>query len=452
MSQHQSAAQLGVEAYLNCAKDTLWQAFLDFVRRELDALPADREDRTDEQERKWDLFHDMRSSAHVFSEVVTEKKKQTEEKQKQEHKQAEHLLTLHTLRINAKTARVIVDDVFSRKRAASSDGSPLKMRGPKADAKPPLAKRGKSRKASAHQHASNTDDRAKERNLRPTYSFSARYAAKYADLTASPVLPIAQLGRHWIAKTEWALFNTDTIDSMGVALIGQSVQALNPVSCNAELVSAILAESIIHKPMIIALQKNMEDGKILPLGTANAGYIDALTMSSAMSTLVTYSPTSARGQGSKPSEHHVKNELWVDIFTKSVKLAAGPFVSQWKMWHLFPGNAGKGSLRSDFSALAVDAQGKSFPFLIVESEVNGIKAHKDYLVAALEAVLELNTIVVQMCESEADLARLSIFVGLVADTSISFRQIQAAIDVDGVVFYTDTDCGRTYALGMKSAE
>ncbi|KAI8588382.1 hypothetical protein BDZ88DRAFT_421870 [Geranomyces variabilis] len=123
------------------------------------------------------------------------------------------------------------------------------------------------------------------------------------------------------------------------------------------------------------------------------------------------------------------------------------------MWHLFPGNAGKGSARSDFSALTVDAQGESFPFLIVESEVNGVKAHKDYLVAASEAVFELNTIVVKMCKSEADLrlARVSIFVGLVADTSISFRQIRAAKDVNEVVFYTDTDCGRTYALGMESA-
>ncbi|KAJ3167328.1 hypothetical protein HDU88_002248 [Geranomyces variabilis] len=105
-----------------------------------------------------------------------------------------------------------------------------------------------------------------------------------------------------------------------------------------------------------------------PLGAANAVYIDALTMSSAVSALVTYSPSPARGQGSEPSEHHVRNELWVDIFTKSVKLAAGPFVSLWEMWHLFPGNAGKASSRSDFSALAVDAQGESFPFLIVESE------------------------------------------------------------------------------------
>ncbi|KAJ3149547.1 hypothetical protein HDU89_003598 [Geranomyces variabilis] len=193
----------------------------------------------------------------------------------------------------------------------------------------------------------------------------------------------------------------------------------------------------------------MEDSKISPLAAANAGYIDVLTVSSAVSALVTYSPTTARGQGSEPSEHHVKNELWADIFTKSVKLAAGPFVSLWEMWHLFPGNAGKGSSRSDFSALAVDAQGERFPFLIVESEVNGVKAHKDYLVAASEAVFELNTIVVKMCESEADLARVSIFVGLVADTSISFRQIRTAKDVNEVVFCTHTDCGRTVS-GQKS--
>ncbi|KAJ3131768.1 hypothetical protein HDU90_007752 [Geranomyces variabilis] len=95
----------------------------------------------------------------------------------------------------------------------------------------------------------------------------------------------------------------------------------------------------------------------------------------------------------------------------------------------FPQNVGKGSSRSDFSALAVNAGGVATPLLLVEFDFNGVEIYKDHLVMVVEGALELTDIVARMCCTAEDLAAVCVFVALVSEDSVSFRSIKPKVDV-----------------------
>ncbi|KAJ3146133.1 hypothetical protein HDU89_006699 [Geranomyces variabilis] len=75
--------------------------------------------------------------------------------------------------------------------------------------------------------------------------------------------------------------------------------------------------------------------------------------------------------------------------------------------------------------MTVGAHQEAFPFLITEFEVNGFGSHKDYLVATSE-----------------DLSKIGIFVRLVADESISFKELRPSRD-NGRIFYAEIVHPRT---------
>ncbi|KAJ3160364.1 hypothetical protein HDU86_000698 [Geranomyces michiganensis] len=180
--------------------------------------------------------------------------------------------------------------------------------------------------------------------------------------------------------------------------------------------------------------------------------VDMWSVGCIFSEMLTYVAVPTRGRGSNPSEFHVIAELWTNIFFKGIKLASGCYHALWEMDHIFPQNSGKGSSRSDFSAVTVNAGGMATPFPLVEFEANGVEVHKDHLVVESEAALELTDIVVRMCRTEEDLAAVCIFVALVSDGSVSFRSLTPKVDDRGCgrIYFEEASCGRAFHLAHNN--
>ncbi|KAI9091176.1 hypothetical protein DFS34DRAFT_335185 [Phlyctochytrium arcticum] len=183
----------------------------------------------------------------------------------------------------------------------------------------------------------------------------------------------------------------------------------------------------------------------------NAIQVETLAISSAISAVATYVGHGTRGPGSTTSENHIMCELWAPILSNAVKLAPNRLcLPLWECDYMFPQNAGLGSSRSDFVAMTIATDEEPLPFLITEFEANGVRVHKDYLVAVSEATLQLNSIVSRFCCGPEDLSKVRCFVALASDSSISFRVISPEVDnqAGGRIFYRETDCGRTFRLAQ----
>ncbi|KAI9100510.1 hypothetical protein DFS34DRAFT_592402 [Phlyctochytrium arcticum] len=133
---------------------------------------------------------------------------------------------------------------------------------------------------------------------------------------------------------------------------------------------------------------------------------------------------------SDPSENHVKAELWTPILSNAIKhMDFSGIGSMWEVQHLFPGNAGTGSAKSDFASILVAENGAYFPLLITELDVDGLSIHKDHLVVVSEAVFELSQILER---------RTWDFMALVNNARISFKKLVPKLD-ENCLYYVETN-------------
>ncbi|KAI8829437.1 hypothetical protein BJ741DRAFT_387306 [Chytriomyces cf. hyalinus JEL632] len=98
------------------------------------------------------------------------------------------------------------------------------------------------------------------------------------------------------------------------------------------------------------------------------------------------------------------------------------------MEHLFPGNAGKGSSRSDFVAATLGARGVLVPFFIVEFEASGHPTHKDDRVCVAEGVFEMSQLVGKLNVSKSELGQLAVYLGFANDAKIGFDVLSPCYD------------------------
>nr|CAG8434360.1 9385_t:CDS:2 [Entrophospora candida] len=105
--------------------------------------------------------------------------------------------------------------------------------------------------------------------------------------------------------------------------------------------------------------------------------IDVATALTAITSVLLYSSTSCRGPGSKPSENHIKAQMWTKIFSDTFLIGSEDIDVNCEYHHQILGNSGNGSARSDFTAVIFNSINQQFPFFIVEFETDGFVVHKD---------------------------------------------------------------------------
>ncbi|KAI9095440.1 hypothetical protein DFS34DRAFT_172437 [Phlyctochytrium arcticum] len=285
------------------------------------------------------------------------------------------------------------------------------------------------------------------------YAFASSYRSLQMALLTSPTAEVQQLGRHAMEKVPWSIFQAATLQSLGYAAPHEVLlPTTTVVKFNTQMVEGVLKECACHNLALNSLQILLAKDGPLDQDLARGPFVETLTVAAAISAVATYFPRGTRGPGSHPSENHIKGELWGPILSNAVKLAPRhEFAPLWEMDHLFPQTAGAGSSRSDFAALKIAFDDEPLPFLITEFEANGVRVHKDHVVAAAEATLQMNSVVARFCERPADLEKVRCFVGLASDATIYFRMLSPEIDTgSGRIYYRETDCDRPFRLAQPN--
>ncbi|CAG8535824.1 9221_t:CDS:2 [Ambispora gerdemannii] len=157
--------------------------------------------------------------------------------------------------------------------------------------------------------------------------------------------------------------------------------------------------------------------------------IDTVTALAAITSVISYTSIPCRGPGSKPSENHIKAQMWAKIFSDTFLANSDDTDVNWEYHHQIPGNGGSGSARSDFAAIIFNCIDQQFPFFIVESETDGFATHKDEIVVAAEAAFEYNRILATayyLSEDEVNATRLHI--GLINGTTIHLGLMKPIYD------------------------
>ncbi|RUS32084.1 hypothetical protein BC938DRAFT_476326 [Jimgerdemannia flammicorona] len=125
----------------------------------------------------------------------------------------------------------------------------------------------------------------------------------------------------------------------------------------------------------------------------------------------------------QPSESHLKSEFWVPIITKA--FGKDPSIHRSWEYHLVPGNAGKGSAKSDFAAITLAENGSHIVFFIADLEQGGFEIYTEYAVIACEAAFELNCILEMANHLTPDeVTTIKVHVALINGTSISLGVIR----------------------------
>ncbi|CAG8693660.1 12966_t:CDS:2 [Rhizophagus irregularis] len=187
----------------------------------------------------------------------------------------------------------------------------------------------------------------------------------------------------------------------------------------------------------------------------NCCIIDIATTLTTIISVLLYSPTPCRGPGSKPSENHIKSQLWAKIFSDTFLIYSDDDIDvNWEYHHQIPGNGENGSARSDFAAVIFNSIDQQFPFFIVESETDGFSVHKDEVVVTAEAAFEYNRILTAafyLSEDEVNSTRLHI--GLINGTTIHLGLMRAIYDEEkGTLIYAYEENNITFKLHTGNQE
>jgi len=125
------------------------------------------------------------------------------------------------------------------------------------------------------------------------------------------------------------------------------------------------------------------------------------------------------------SEIQVKSDLWNPIFRTSFSLAENPFEYVWEFYHLFPGDSGDGSSRSDFAVVVTKDNKKRFPFFIVEFEKGNTRKHKDHAVIVSEAAFEMTRILSNVGDqSDDEVLQITLHTALISQGHITLGTLR----------------------------
>ncbi|CAG8726270.1 16321_t:CDS:2, partial [Racocetra persica] len=212
----------------------------------------------------------------------------------------------------------------------------------------------------------------------------------------------SQRGRHLSNMLKWSVVDHSLFNGFKFV-----VSLLRP-AINMSLLEPILMESR-NKPIhhVVTILRNLITKEIVD--DISPGFkrwlerlwkvrikeyyiIDTITALTAITSVIFYSPTPCRGPGSKPSENHIKSQMWAKIFSDTFLIDSDDIDVNWEYHHQIPGNGGSGSARSDIAAVVFNDTDQQFPFFIAEFETDGFSVHKDKMVVAAEAAFEYNRI------------------------------------------------------------
>ncbi|CAG8535055.1 1603_t:CDS:2 [Ambispora gerdemannii] len=160
--------------------------------------------------------------------------------------------------------------------------------------------------------------------------------------------------------------------------------------------------------------------------------IDALTCIPVISAVILYIPTPCCGLGSEPSENHIKAELWTSILSNTFSLHNPKFVPIWEFHNLIPGDGGRGSAKSGFSA------------------IGRFEVHKDDVVIVAEATHEFNRM---HYPSDEEINKMCLHIGLVNGASIRLGKLMPVFDQQqSTLIYVYDDEVLSFNLQTKDEE
>jgi hypothetical protein len=268
------------------------------------------------------------------------------------------------------------------------------------------------------------------------------YCKTLTELQSHHIEEDSQRARHYFEMLKFSVVNSEIFfganrqNLFNISIPQVALKLLSTVfeeHPNEELRSVVgTLQSLKNKGRIYTSDSNIVVASLRWLfwyHQKNLYYIDVLTASSAIMAVISCTGTPSRGIGSNPSENHVKIELWSGIFSAAFKLHKLKFLPVWELQHLFPGNAGLGSARSDFASIIVNNNGLQFAFFIVEFEQAGFETHKDEVVIIAELTHEFNRILAHMYyPSEVEINGTRLHFGLVNDLRVRFGRLQPIYD------------------------
>jgi hypothetical protein len=239
---------------------------------------------------------------------------------------------------------------------------------------------------------------------------------------------VSQRGRYLFRMLEW--FVVDQVlygvssDPLFVPTPSINVAALIPIfedSSRSEIRQGINNVKILVKQGHLLNPTTTLDGNNL--------YIDLITVTSTITSVLCYRSVPSRGPGTEPSENHIKAEMFTKILKDAFSLGAHEFHTNWEYHYQIPGHAGSGSARSDFAAVVLNDIDQQFCFLIVEFEAKGYAVHKDETVVVAEAAFEFNRILGSFPYlSENEVNEIRLHIGLAMGTTIRMCSISAVFD------------------------
>ncbi|KAJ3105909.1 hypothetical protein HK100_003811, partial [Physocladia obscura] len=172
----------------------------------------------------------------------------------------------------------------------------------------------------------------------------------------------------------WNCYDHDLLNEIGNSQAAASCPFASEkkFGLNTALLELLWREDAAYKKMFRKLSGLIDENLVRSLESVEESVaeepdtvnLNIVLVYNALSAVLTYKSTSA---SSIHSESHCKIELWAPIFSSAFKINKSRCNSIWEMLHPIPGNGGKGSLLSDYSAVV---QGPlAIPAFMVEFEV-----------------------------------------------------------------------------------
>ncbi|CAG8477322.1 6122_t:CDS:1, partial [Cetraspora pellucida] len=239
----------------------------------------------------------------------------------------------------------------------------------------------------------------------------------------------SQRGRHLSNILKWSVVDYSLFNGFKFV-----VSLLRP-AINMSLLEPILMECW-NKPIhhVVTILRNLITKEIVDdIGTDSNGWlerlwrvrikehyiIDTKIALTAITSVIFYSSTPCRGPGSKPSENHIKSQMWAKIFSDTFLINSDDIDVNWEFHHQISSNGESRSARSDFAAVVFNNTNQQFFFFIVEFETDGFLVHKDKIVVVAEAAFEYNRILTAVYYlSEDEVNSSCLHIGLINGITI----------------------------------
>ncbi|KAJ3146132.1 hypothetical protein HDU89_006698 [Geranomyces variabilis] len=119
-----------------------------------------------------------------------------------------------------------------------------------------------------------------EAELQSRYSFGEAYSTLQAERASSPVLAVAQMGRQWLRKRSWTVYQATAISPLGASIVNFPLWSAPIPALNFDRVTGTLSELPVAAVATKVLLSLREAGNVVhlaagPATTDGAIYIEA---------------------------------------------------------------------------------------------------------------------------------------------------------------------------------